>query len=122
MIDAPQLLARGLVERDHVRRLIEMIPDDDERVAVEDRRRSFAELVAHLLVAEVGLPDQLAVHVVGVEAARFEVGEKVRAVGDRRARGPRAVVLVRRFVRLFLARHLLQMVLPVLRSIASTLY
>jgi hypothetical protein len=85
MIDPPQFLAGPLVEGNHVRGLIEMVPDHHQRVAVQDRCRAFAELIAHLLVAEVGLPDQFAAHVVGVEAAGLEVGKNVRAVGDRRA-------------------------------------
>ena len=102
---APQLLAVALVERRRRTTVaVQVVPDDDERVAVQRRRRALAELVAHALVAEVLLPEQLAVHVVGVEAERLEVGEDVLAVGDRRARRPRAVVDVRRFVRLLLAR------------------
>ena len=101
---APQLVAGALVERDDERRARHVVvPDDDERVAVERRRRALAELVAHLLVAEVLLPDQRAVHVVAVEAARLERGDDVLAVGDRRARRPRAVVLMRRLVRRFFA-------------------
>jgi hypothetical protein len=99
---APEFLPRPLVERhDERRALDEVIPDHDERVAVQGRRRAFAELVPHRLVAEVLLPDQRAVHVVAVEAARLERGDDVFAVGDRRTRRPRAVVLMRGFVRRF---------------------
>ena len=95
----------ALVERDDERRARhEVIPDDDEVVAVERRRGSLAELVAHPLVAEVLLPDERPVHVVGVEAERVERRDDVLAVGDRRARRPRAVVRMRRFVRHRLVR------------------
>ena len=103
---APELLAGVLVERRDVRAL-RVIPHDDQPIAIEHRRASLAELVAHRLVAEIFLPDELAVHVVGVDAARLERRDHVLPVGHRRRRGPRAVVLVRRFVRRFFARRLL---------------
>ena len=75
---------------------VQVVPHDHQRVAVQHRRGPFAELVAHPLVAEVLLPQQLPVHVVRVEAERLEVGVQALAVGDGRARRPRAVVEVRR--------------------------
>ena len=82
---------------------------------------ALAELVAHLLVAEIVLPEQLAVHVVGVQPARVEGRVDALAVGERRGRGVGAVLLVRRLVRRVLARRLAPTTtLPVLRSIAMT--
>ena len=95
-----------LVERDDERPAL-VIPDARRGIAVQHRRRALAELVAHLLVAEVLLPDELAVHVVGVEPLRLERRDDVLAVGDRRARRPGAVVLMRALVRRRLARGLL---------------
>ena len=50
--------------------------------------------VAHRLVAEILLPDRRALHVEGVDAARLERRDHVRAVGDDRRRRPRAPLLV----------------------------
>ena len=102
----PDLRAGALVERDDERGAL-VIPDDDQVVAVECGRGTFAELVAHLLVAEVFLPDERPVHVVGVEAERLEEGEDMLAVGRRGARRPRTVVGMARLVRLRLARRAL---------------
>ena len=52
---------------------------------MERRRAALAEGAAHALVAEILLPDERALHVVGVEAARLERRDHVLAVGDRRA-------------------------------------
>ena len=88
-----QSFGAGLrVERDDERRSL-VIPLDDDPVAVQDRRLPFAELLAHLLVAEIFLPEQLAVHVVGVEPERVEEGVDALAVGDRRRRGVGAPLL-----------------------------
>ncbi len=40
---------------------MQVVPDDDERVAKQGRRGTFTELVPHLLVAEVPLPKQVSV-------------------------------------------------------------
>jgi len=71
-----------------------MIPDDDDGVAMQDRRRALAELIAHPLLAEDFLPAQRAVHVVGVQPERLEVREERLAVGERRARRPGTVLRV----------------------------
>ena len=84
--DLPALLARSLVECDDERVAL-VIPVDDDRVSVHDRRGTFAELVACAHVAEVLVPDQLAVLVQTVQPARAEEGPHVLAVGDRRGRG-----------------------------------
>ena len=81
--DAPQFLAVALVDRRHEGSVtVEVVPDDDQRVAVQRRGGPFAELVAHTLVAEVLLPEQLAVHVVGVQPERLEIREEGLTVGD----------------------------------------
>ncbi len=95
----PQLLAVALVERGNERLAVEVIPDDDDGVAVQRRRGALAELVAHALVAEILLPQERAVHVEGIEAEGFEVGVQPLAVGERRTRRPRAVVGVGSLVR-----------------------
>ena len=64
------------------------------------RRRALAERVAHEAGAEVGLPLQLAVEVVGVQPPRAEERVEPLAVGDRR---PGGVGAVRQLVRL--VRH-----------------
>src|SRR5713101_6690790 len=76
-----------------------MIPDDDEAVLVEDGGAALAELIAHLLVAEILLPDWLAVHVVHEHALRLEPRVHALPIGDRRARRICAVVLMARFMR-----------------------
>jgi len=79
----PQFLAIALVERCDERLATQVIPDDNERVAVERWRRAFAKRVAHLLVAEILLPEQLPVHVVGIEPERLKVGVDTLAIRDR---------------------------------------
>src|SRR6185436_35878 len=81
-----------------------LIPNDHQAVVVQHWRTALTELVAHQLVAEIFLPEQLAVHVVDVHALRLEPREYALAVGDRRARCPCAVVLMARFVRRVLSR------------------
>src|SRR5262249_15605944 len=80
-IDAPDLVAALRVERDD-ERLTLMIPDDDEAVAVEHGRTALAELIAHLLVAEIFLPQELPVHVEDEHPLRLEPGVDALAVGD----------------------------------------
>ncbi len=119
-LHAPDLVAGRLVERDD-ERLALVVPDDDEVRPWSDRRRALAELVAHLLVAEILLPHQLAVHVVGVEPLRLERRDDVLAVGDRGARGEGAVVLMRAFAAAPpRARSVPRPTLPSSRSIAIT--
>ncbi len=55
-----------LIERDD-ERLALMIPYDDETVSEEDRRAPFAELVSHVLTPKLLAPEQLALHVVGIQ-------------------------------------------------------
>ena len=95
---APAFLACALVEPDDERPAL-VIPDDNEHVAVERRRAAFAELHPHRLVAEILLPDRRALHVEGVDAARLEGRDDVRAVGDDRRRGPRSPLLMAGLVR-----------------------
>ena len=97
-----------------------VIPDHDEVVPVEGGRGALAELVAHLLVAEVLLPDGRSVHVVGIEPERLEEREHVLPVGGGRARGPRAVVGVRRLVRRASRAMRSHAIFPVARSKAYT--
>ena len=105
---APELLSGALVESGD-ERLALVIPLDDEAIAEERRRAAFAERVAHLLVAEILLPDELAVHVVGVVPERVERRDHVLAVGRGRGRRPGAVLRMRRLVRrLFLGDALPQ--------------
>jgi hypothetical protein len=68
-LGAPDLLARGRVERDDERGTL-MVPHDNELVAVQNGRASgLANLGKHTLVAEMLLPEQCAVDVVGVQTA-----------------------------------------------------
>ena len=75
----PDLLAGLRVEHDDERSR-RVIPHDDQAIAVQRWRAALAELLAHPLVAEIVLPQRRAVHVVGVEAARFERRDQNLAV------------------------------------------
>jgi hypothetical protein len=59
-----------------------VIPHDNQEAPVQRRRAPLAELVAHRLVAEIFLPDELAVEVVGEDPARLEGRDDNLAVGD----------------------------------------
>src|SRR4030095_14915259 len=107
----PELVARELVERGD-ERLSLVIPLDDDTVPVEDGRLAFADPLAHLLVAEILLPERLAVHVVRVEAERVEERVDVLAVGHGRRGRPRAPLRMRAFVRRVLVRRALPDRLP----------
>ena len=65
-----------------------MVPDHNHGVAVERRRGALAEAHADPHVAEVAVPQQVAVHVVAEEAARPEEGADHLAVGHRRPGRP----------------------------------
>ena len=89
---------RGVEHRDEPRPFV--IDADDEAIAVEHGRRSFAELQPDLhLDAEVLLPERPAVDVVGVQTPRAE--ERIHAfpVGRRGVGGETAVQPVVAFVR-----------------------
>ena len=102
-VHAPDFLTGQFVER-HDERLSLMVPHDDQAIPIQRRSASLSELVAHSLVAEIFLPNRLAVHVVGIHAARLEPCVDVLAVRYRRTRSPGAVVLMRGLVRLLLLR------------------
>ena len=75
---------RSRVERrDERRRALILIEDD--AILVEQRRAGRAVIVVDR--AEVAMPDQLAVHIDGHQAARAERGVDALAVGGRRRRG-----------------------------------
>ena len=82
-----------------------MVPDDDERLAKQRRRRSLSELIAHPLITKVLLPDQRAVQVVGIQAKRLEVGIDAFPIRQRRARGPGTVGLMSCLVGFLFVRH-----------------
>ena len=83
---APALLAGRRVERDdEVGALV--VPGDDERLAVDRGRGSFAEAIARLHLPELLLPEELALEVERVEPPRAEVGVEPLAVGEQRRRG-----------------------------------
>ena len=71
-IHAPEFFACPLVEGDDKRLAALLIPDDDKAVAMQRRRASLTELIAHALVAEILLPKSFAIHVEGVQALGFE--------------------------------------------------
>ena len=81
-----------------------MIPDDDQRVAVQRRCAAFAELASHALVAQIDLPDGVAVEVVRVVAAGLEGRNDVLAVDDGGRGRPGPVFSMRGLVRRLLAR------------------
>lgn len=81
-----------------------MVPIDDERVAEQGGRTTFAEAVSSLHIAEVFLPLQISLEVEAEESARSEKSEYVFAVGDGRA-GSETVVRVVALVRHLFIRH-----------------
>ena len=90
---APQLLAGALVERDH-EGVPFVVPVDHQGVAVQRRRAPLAVAEARRHVAEVDLPDQLALERVGIGAAGPEVSVDALAVRDRRSVGPGRLEMV----------------------------
>src|SRR6266540_1897468 len=102
-VRAPQFGAGQLVQRGD-EGLSLMIPLDNDAVPVEDGSLPFAELLAHLLVAEIFFPQQLSVHVIRVEAERIEIRVDVLAVGHRGRGRPGTPLRVRALVRRVLAR------------------
>ena len=103
----PALLAGAGVERRDERLSADVIPGHHQRVAVQRRRRPLAERVAHETVAEIDLPQQLPVEVVGVQAPRSEERVEPLPVGHRRPGGVTSVRLLVALVRERLARHAL---------------
>ena len=96
---APDLLAGGLVEHDH-ERIALVVEHEDQLVAGEHGGHALAERHPHAqLHAEVLLPDERALEVVAVHAARPEEGVDVLAVGHGRVRGEAAVRVVPALVR-----------------------
>ena len=77
-----------------------MIVDEDEPVAGQNRRGSFAECHPHAhLNSKVFLPDQVALHVEAIHAARTKKRIDMFAVGDRRVGGEAAVGRVESLMR-----------------------
>ncbi len=79
----------GVEADDEVLALV--VPVDHQGVAGEGRRGALAEAVARRHVAEVALPERLALAVQAVDPARAEVRPDPLAVGNRRGRRPGAV-------------------------------
>ena len=104
-IDAPEFFARPLIECDDKRLAALLVPNDDKTVAIQRRRASLAELIAHPLVAEVFVPEKFAIHREGVQPLGFEERKEMLAVGDCGAGSPGPVVDMRAFVRHFLANR-----------------
>ena len=85
-----------------------MVPVDHQRVAPQRGRAALAVAEACGHVAEVDLPEQLAVERVGERARGAEVGVQTLAVGDRRRGGParfQVMALVRRALSMATRRH-----------------
>jgi hypothetical protein len=83
----PQLPTGLPVESDDERVAL-VVPLDEQPVPIEGGRAALPEGQLDRHVAEVLLPEDLAVRVQRVEAARAEVGEDHLAVGGRRGGGP----------------------------------
>ena len=86
----PPELAAGLPVEGDDERVALVVPLDEQPVPIEGGRAALPEGQLDRHVAEVLLPEDLAVRVERVEAARAEVGEDDLAVGHRRRRGPGA--------------------------------
>src|SRR5439155_17150986 len=84
---APELAAGALLESHEERIAVLLIEHEQELVAFERGPGAFAEFAEHAQLAEILLPDELAVERVAVDAARAEERDQVLAVGDRRVRG-----------------------------------
>ncbi len=96
----PPDLAPGLRIQHHQETFLEVIEVQQQAAVMQRQRRAFAERHVHAhLDAEVLLPDQRSVHVVGIEAAGSEERINARAVGDRRVRREAAVSAMVAFVR-----------------------
>ena len=96
---APDLAAGRGIEH-HQEAGVEVIEVQQQPAVVQRQRRALAERHVHAHPdAEVLLPEELAVHVVGVEPAGAEEREHARAVGDRRVRREAAVDAVVALVR-----------------------
>ena len=109
----PPELAAGLPGRGRRSRRVRLVvPLDEQPVPVEGGRAALPEGQLDVHVAEVLLPEDLAVRVERVETARAEVGEDELAVRHRRRRGPGAG-RVRALVRQLLADDSLPEDLPV---------
>ena len=83
-IRAPALVPGPLVERHDERLPADVIPRHHQRVLVQCRRGPFAERVPHAASAEVDLPLEVAVQVVGIQPPRSEEREQVLTVGHGR--------------------------------------
>ena len=77
----PARLSRPFVQGHQERRAL-VIPVDDERVAEESRGAALPVTVLGLHVAEIGLPEQVAVQVESVEPVGAEEGVQALAIGD----------------------------------------
>ena len=102
----PERLAGVLVQRDDAGAVL-VVAVDDEGVPVKRGRAAFAEAHRHAHLAQVLVPERLAVQVIAIQAARAEVGVKMFAIGEARGRGEAALALAIAFMRNLLTRHLL---------------
>ena len=96
-VGAPQLLAGARVERRDKRSLF-IVVDDVEAAVVEDGRRGRAPAGAHLDRGHRLRPRRLAAHVEREQSGVTEIDVDPLAVGDRRFRGVR-ILLVHRLQR-----------------------
>src|SRR5207244_7414112 len=103
---APELAAGALVESDEERIAVLLIEHEQELLAFERGPGAFAEFAEHAQLAEILLPDELAVERVTVDAAGAEERDYMLAIGDGRVRGEAAVLRMMPFVRRRGARDL----------------